>query len=179
MNPEEVLDMVGELSILKYFPSDPAARIAVARLAATMANDRNQIRWLITRMTSGLYSEWPGPGEMRACFCSRYKPKDGIDIGSSVYVDGIPSERPQLAAPPRKALPPEHVASVAASVDATVRDLAELKDMNRIAPARRVREIHVVQVTKTNALTQEDIDRAVCELREAKARREAGLPDPA
>ena len=31
--------------------------------------------------------------EVRAVFCSKFKPADGIDVYSAVYLDGIPSEK--------------------------------------------------------------------------------------
>jgi hypothetical protein len=45
---------------------------------------------------------------VRAIYCSRYRPKDGIEIYSIVYPDGIPShcERAQLPAGARGALAP-------------------------------------------------------------------------
>ena len=45
-----------------------------------------------TLPTVALYNEWPGPQEVRAVFCSRFKPADSIEAYSSVYMDGIPSE---------------------------------------------------------------------------------------
>jgi hypothetical protein len=49
-----------------------------------------------------LYKEWPGLREVRAVFCSKFKPRDGFDVDSDVYLDGVPSDSgsmPQIAAP--------------------------------------------------------------------------------
>jgi hypothetical protein len=130
MNPADILDLVGDLSVLKFFPSNAGARLAIARLIGRMAADMDQVDWLIARMTSGIYNEWPGPGEMRACFCSRFRPLDGIETSSSVYLDGVPSERPQLAAPPPLALPAGHVASVSDSLDEMVQEIGRRANLD-------------------------------------------------
>jgi hypothetical protein len=67
-----------------------------------LASSDEQLEWLSRRMLK-LYAEWPGPHEMRACFCSKYEPKDGVEADSSVYADGILSE---AAESPHVALPP-------------------------------------------------------------------------
>lgn len=109
MRPEKILEMLSELAVLKYFPaSSDGALTALARLVQQMCRSESEVAWLVNRMTSGLYAEWPGPKEMRACFCSKFRPKDGINAYSEVYLDGIPSEsgRFELGAPNLKALPP-------------------------------------------------------------------------
>jgi hypothetical protein len=91
--------MLSELGALKFFPrGDAAVLLALTRLCGAMCHNEGEVRWLINRMTSGLYSEWPGLAEMRACFCSKFRPKDGISTFSTVYLDGIPSEQPTRAA---------------------------------------------------------------------------------
>lgn len=93
MNPRNIASILGELRVLPMFPNDDAVLVSLVRLAGAMATSEDQVRWLVNRMTSGLYAQWPGPQEMRACFCSRFKPADGISVCSTVYLDGIPSER--------------------------------------------------------------------------------------
>ena len=93
LNFEQINGIVAELATLPFYRSEEAAHLAVVRIVGQMATNIDQVRWLVNRMTSGLYSEWPGPKELRACFCSKFKPADGIECGSSVYPDGIPSER--------------------------------------------------------------------------------------
>ena len=97
-------------------------------MAGRMASSEEEIEWLVDRMTiSGLYSEWPGPGEMRACFCSKFRPKDGISATSSVYPDGLPSER--AAEPILPMLPPGRPVTASRRLDDTVKDLAGKKTM--------------------------------------------------
>jgi|SRR5271157_1397460 len=121
MNPKIVLDILNELRALPFFPNDEYVMIAICRLAGAMCHNEKEVRWLVDRMTSGIYAEWPGIQEMRACFCSRFPPRDGINAYSSVYPDGIPPENPkQLAGAELPALPEGHVASVDKSLDYAV-----------------------------------------------------------
>src|SRR5690349_7814500 len=94
--------------MLKFFPSDREARAAIVEMICEMASDECQVEWLVARALR-LYNEWPGPRELRAAFCSKFRPRDGINAYSTVYLDGIPSEReqfvPQIAAPALKLLP--------------------------------------------------------------------------
>jgi hypothetical protein len=109
MNAGTIAKMLMELRVLRFFPGDEFSMNAIVRLCGSMCADEGQVRWLVDRMTSGIYQEWPGIAEMRACFCARYKPKDGIDAYSSVYPDGWPPDPtapPRIAAPEFKALPP-------------------------------------------------------------------------
>lgn len=178
MNFDQVMQLIGKWGgTLKYFPSDPHARTGIAEEIAEMASDIEQVRWLVQRVPK-LHSDWPAMREVRAVFCSKFKPKDGIEVYSQVYVDGIPSEKPAqalLAAPELKRLAGDTSVSAAASLAATVRDLAAAKSLDRAVkrlPAPKVAEIPVVRITPTNAITAEDIARAVRENREKRAKEE-------
>lgn len=98
MNPENILEMLNELRSLPYFPKDEYVMNALIRLCGSMCNTEDQVRWLVNRMTSGIYAQWPGVREMRACFVCRYKPKDGVNATSEIYPDGLPADP---SAPPR------------------------------------------------------------------------------
>ena len=93
MNPESIVDIVMELSILPFFPAEDAARIAIVRMVGAMAANEDQVRWLVNIMTSGAFSKWEGPAELRAVFCMKFKPKDGIEATSAVYPDGMTREQ--------------------------------------------------------------------------------------
>jgi hypothetical protein len=136
MNPRDILDLVDQLSALKFFPSAGGARIAIARLIGAIAANMDQVDWLIGVMTSGIYNEWPGPGEMRGRFCRYFRPLDGIEASCSVCPDGFPGERPQFIAPALPpppsppALPAGRVASVSDDLDELVQDIAQRKNLN-------------------------------------------------
>lgn len=108
MNVKEAAKEIGKLSLMKFFPGDESARIALVELVCGMAYDNEQIKWLVKRALA-LYNEWPGPRELRALFCSRWKPRDGVEAYSTVYIadengGGFPRELP--AAPAAKLLTP-------------------------------------------------------------------------
>ena len=85
---------VGQMAVLKFFPSDELARASLIRMLMEMCRCQEEAAWLVNRMTDGsLYNEWPGPYELRAVFCSRFSPLDGKNVvGTAAYPDGIPSE---------------------------------------------------------------------------------------
>ena len=91
--------MVAELRVLRFFPNDEAVLNAIVRLCGSMCASEEQVRWLVDRMTSGIYSEWPGIAEVRACFCCRYKPKDGISVCSTVFPAAYHRIRPRHQGP--------------------------------------------------------------------------------
>jgi hypothetical protein len=75
---------IAELSLMKFFPTDDAARGALVRIICGMAHDNEQIDWLVERALA-LYNEWPGPMELRALFYTRWTPRDGVTAYSTVY----------------------------------------------------------------------------------------------
>lgn len=74
---------IAELTLLKYFPQDEYAQGALVRMICEMSENDAQIDWLVKR-TLSLYNEWPGPQTLRAIFCRRFKPADGIEANVSV-----------------------------------------------------------------------------------------------
>src|SRR5438552_3384694 len=107
MNFEDIADIVGELTSLKFFPGDAAGRLAVMKLIAKMAANQDQVEWLVNR-TLQLFDEWRGPRTLRMVFFKK-KPLDGIDICgfTEQYPEGIPDEK-RIEAPPLPRLPPGH-----------------------------------------------------------------------
>lgn len=123
---EEVNEAVQRLGALKFFPSNVGARLAIVRVIRDMATTGDQVQWLIRRALQ-LFDSWEGPRELRALFCSRWKPRDGIEAASAVYPDGFPPERK----PEPKLLIAPDVISADPQLDREVRKVAELKDLNR------------------------------------------------
>lgn len=163
-----VADLLSGLSLMRYFPADDGARLELAKLVARMASTEDQVEWLVQRAIA-VYSEWPGPHELRACFCSKFRPADGISACSTVYLDGLPSERP---AEPLPALPPGVVASIDPSLEFAVKTLARSKDIDR---PRRIAAPEVPTNPDYKPITQADIDKAMEALRDSWARKELGL----
>ena len=93
MKPETIFEYVMELAILPFFPPEDPARMAIARMIGAMASNEDQVRWLVRTMTSGAFSKWEGPAELRAVFCMKFRPKDGIEATSAIYPDGMSREQ--------------------------------------------------------------------------------------
>ncbi len=189
MNPENVLAMLLELRVLRFFPNDESVMDAIVRLCGSMCASEEQVRWLVTRMTSGIYAEWPGIAEMRACFCCRFRPADGINAYSTVFPDGLPPDPnapPRIAAPVLKTLPQGHEVTADPELEASIQKLAEkvkppaphpaitqfaqmLKEIVT-PPERREPEEPPPVNPNFKPITQADIDAAVQELHERRAR---------
>lgn len=97
MRFEAITEIVAKMGAMKFFPGDVDSRLAIAEALASMAATEDQARWVVKRALA-IYPEWPGLHELRACFCSKFKPADGIEVYSTVFVEGIPAERESFAA---------------------------------------------------------------------------------
>lgn len=155
MNPVQIAEILQQLRMLPYFPNDEYVLLGLVALVGQMCENEDQVRWLVARMTSGLYAEWPGPREMRACYCSKFKPKDGINACSTVYADGIPSEkqqRPMLERPPVGELPPP------IDIDpALLKPEPELSEFAKEYTERVAKFAH--KPISSRAITKADLDR--------------------
>ena len=133
MNPETILALVLELKALPFFPAEPEPINAIVRMVGAMCNNEREVRFLVARMTSGIYQKWEGPHEMRACFCHSFRPKDGINAYSGVYPDGLPPSRPGLlleaSGAQLKALPPGHTVTADKGLEAAVHIVAKTQEL--------------------------------------------------
>jgi hypothetical protein len=84
MNAKNVAKLLAKLGMLKFFPADAEARTGILEIVCQMASSEAQVEWLVNRMLSA-YNEWPGPREMRACFCCRFRPADGVNAYSEKF----------------------------------------------------------------------------------------------
>lgn len=175
VSPEAATQCISMLTAIRYFPAEPGARLLVADEIRAMCNSDDEAFWLCKRLAR-LYSEWPGIPAMRAVFCSKYVPLDRFASVGMIpgFPEGIPPELPQ-AGPTRLALPPGHVASVDEGLDRAVQMLANIKDLNRPLRRQFAKEAREVPNPNFTPVTQADIERAVNELRDKRAREALGL----
>ena len=96
---EAFSDLLNCLSLLPFFPADEGARKELLKDVTRYATNDDQVRWLGQRAIQ-LYTDWPGARELRALFCSRFKPRDGWEVTSGQFAEGI--------IPPDPSLPPAH-----------------------------------------------------------------------
>lgn len=94
IDPDFAARQCMKLYALRFFPEKPEAFAVIVKLVSEMAISHDQIEWLMDRMMAcGIFDEWPGPGELRAAFCWRFKPRDGIERRSRI-VESWPEDRP-------------------------------------------------------------------------------------
>jgi hypothetical protein len=161
-----VAEYLSELTMIPFFPGDEGARAGLMRMVCAMATHEDQVRWLVDRVLQLYGSKWPGPVEIRAVFCSKYKPADGINAHSEIYIDGIPSESGyDPLGPPKLDRAEEKAIGRAMLKLLGPPDAAESVDMARPKPKPRPA---VPPLPPGKAITQADIDRAVRELHDRR-----------
>ena len=74
---------VDRLSMLEFFPSNPAASSAIMSLLVDMCPSKVALTWLIDTMVNRV-GKWHGPTELRGVLCWKYPPADGIDATCSI-----------------------------------------------------------------------------------------------
>jgi hypothetical protein len=94
LSPEEAVVVRDQFSLMKFFPSDPGAKAALSRLLQRMCGSFVEAQWLVDTALD-VYSDWPGTSELRALYCSRFKPTDGIEAYSVIFPEGFLNGRPQ------------------------------------------------------------------------------------
>lgn len=142
MTEQEATMAVEAMTVLDYFPSKVPAQALIAHELRCMCPTYSQAMWLVRRL-SQLYAKWPGLREMRAAFCAKFRPADGIECGSEAYPDGIPSEtesRGMIAGPERKALSAGVAASADPLFEKTVLEVADTCKMLEPKPFRTISE---------------------------------------
>lgn len=172
MQVTEVAELISELAVLAYFPTEVEARRALARELVSICPNISEARWLITRFCE-LFNRWPGPRELRAVYCSRNKPRDGFEISSTEFPDGVPTPvpgselawYPAIEAAPVLQLPPGHLVSGDITLENDIRRLAAEKDMNRLKAVE-------LRNPEYKPITEADIEAALEENRDRHAREE-------
>lgn len=169
---------LGGLALLKFFPADDFARVELVSIVCEMASTNEQIEWLVKRARNA-WNQWEGPRELRALFCSKFKPADGVECYSALpqFADGIPSEDESAAAPPRlpasarREIASREPVTASPSIAAVVSDLCAAKSLIRAVngiPAPPVRELPIAR-PDYKPVTSADIEKAVQELRGKRA----------
>lgn len=185
---DEVAEVLSDLESLNFFPTTDSGRTAIIKIVGGdgqkpgLASDIEQVRWLVGRMLQ-LYNNWPGPAEMRALFCKRFKPADGVDTRnthtSTFFPDGnIPCETPE--APPYQSaawllqsgrrdllLPPGHAVSADVEVENEIRRAVPVVTMDERRRSERAAKL--VPVANFKRVTAAELDRAAAEVRAARS----------
>lgn len=85
---------VGHWGCLKFFPTDQSAREGIIYFLERMVSEEYQLRWLENTMIDQV-GIWNGPQELRGVFCTRFKPKDGIEANCATTVGFTPLDQEQ------------------------------------------------------------------------------------
>jgi hypothetical protein len=80
---KEIADAVEELSAIPYFPKERGARLGIMRAMEKFVSGPLELRWLIDTAV-GRMRGWSGVAELRGLYCTRFKPKDGIEERSTI-----------------------------------------------------------------------------------------------
>ena len=123
LTPEAAADAVSKLALMAYFPGDCDTRASLVWVLLRLVETEEQLDWLVERALQ-LYARWPGVGEIRALYCSRFRPRDGAETYSETYPRGFPHERRAAEIPP---LPPGMAATTDAEFEAALRLAAKVK----------------------------------------------------
>lgn len=144
-------EKIAQLGMLSFFPTEQNARAGVVTLVCEMAETNDQVNWLVRRCLQ-LWSKWEGPAELRAVFCSKFRPRDGFERYSKLpeFVEGIPTERESLQ--PQRAIAGSPAPLLLS--DDTVRDNFPTDVFGLLAQAARTK----ARVTMAPLPIQSDID---------------------
>jgi hypothetical protein len=69
---------VARMAALEFFPLEAIPRAEIGRLLMRMVGTPAQLEWLVNAMIDRV-GTWKGPRELRAIFCTKYAPIDGIE----------------------------------------------------------------------------------------------------
>ncbi len=157
LTQETINETVARISLMPFFPSsDPGARAIVAKEIVNMASSDEQVIWLGYRMQQLYPKQWPGIVELRACFCKRFKPADGVEVNSATYFqeDGFPTEA-ELGPVPGLSLPPTRSEREALEAATGPRQLeaGEVGQSRKLQIAGKVEQMPAEDLEKLHAET--------------------------
>jgi len=168
---------VKALSVLAFFPVESAALAVIGEALSSMCPNVPSLRYVVSRACT-LYRSWDKCGipGLRQIVCSRYRPADGIESGpTDAYPMGLPADptlphNALLSGSPLKRIGPDDELSGDLEFDRKLRLLAHTKDLNV-----RLRKKTPEPPSGFKLITAADIERAVQENRDRKAREELVL----
>jgi hypothetical protein len=80
--PKQIMQDVDRLSVLRFFPQSEQGRIALAELVDRMVSTVDQLEWLVLTLIDRV-GTYLGSDQIRAVFCTKFRPKDGIEANLS------------------------------------------------------------------------------------------------
>lgn len=74
-----IIGAVADFALTGFLVTDPVIRQSLMQMLDQMCGSAESIVWL-GRHIRDHYTEWPGASTVRGVYCTRYKPKDGIEV---------------------------------------------------------------------------------------------------
>ena len=74
----QAMEFCERMGACRYFPTKSLAHAEIAQLVMRMVDTPEHLGWLLRSMIDRV-GEWKGPKELRGIFCTRFKPRDGIE----------------------------------------------------------------------------------------------------
>lgn len=68
---------------MKYFPTEAGSRVALMKLLDRMVSTPEQLVWLVNTLVDRI-GTYAGPDQIRAVFCTKFRPKDSIESALSL-----------------------------------------------------------------------------------------------
>lgn len=76
----QAADAVDELSGIRYFPrGDATVKAVIIKALCAFVGEPHQLRWLVDTANNHM-REWMGIAELRALYCKRFTPADGVAV---------------------------------------------------------------------------------------------------
>ena len=104
----EAATAIERLSIrMSRVPSGTTGHAEIADELQAFVCDGKTLEWLVQHAPRAFGGVWPGTYELRAFYCSRFRPRDGAEVESGLFPEGfqlLPGETPllpQIEAPKR------------------------------------------------------------------------------
>lgn len=82
---------VDELSEIPFFPKELGARLAITEALMRFVAGGNELQWLIHTAVDHL-REWRGVAELRALYCTQFRPLDGKNGGACQIAGFTPED---------------------------------------------------------------------------------------
>ena len=133
-------------ALLRYFPQDEISKAAIMRFVDSLVNNAKELAWLRDSMINRV-GEWSGSKELRGIFCSKFRPKDGIEIDST-HADFSPVSGEARSA---QLEPPKEQRLIAG---------AQLKELFAEAPELSVRFKQAAATKKIGKVRKSDVREA-------------------
>ena len=83
LTAKQISGAIEEMAAIPYFPTAEGAKLAIGSQLAKFVTGPQELRWLVDNAISAM-RRWQGVPELRGLYCTRYKPKDGIEAWCSL-----------------------------------------------------------------------------------------------